>query len=203
MMPFDTSLSPGEEDEFQSWKATNAPNDSGEDYDFRGAFKAGLKPGPDGHWNDTYKKPNHPTFSDESIYSSLTGTKPGSWKGDTYIPFGGKMQTQDPVDTIRSGLQRLEMGQMDQFFDVDAHHQRLLTSGPFAEADARQAQWSPDKGLVQMKQVPQAPLAPLQGIGSHDGLTLAQRALKRADLEQQGQDSKNTKRPQAAGIEND
>lgn len=88
---FDTPLSPLEERLFRSWKERYAPNDSGEDYDLRGAFKAGLTPDPQtGHWPDTYKKPNHPTFSDRSIYSSLAGTKPGSWKGESYIPFGAR-----------------------------------------------------------------------------------------------------------------
>lgn len=86
--PFETQLSGVEEQTFQNWKAVHAPKDSGMDYDLRGAFKAGLKPGPDGHWPDTYKKPNHPTFSDESIYSSLAGTKPGRWVGDKFISFG-------------------------------------------------------------------------------------------------------------------
>jgi len=89
-MPFDTKLNPGEERKFQSWKSKHAPKDSGADYDLRGAYKSGLKPDVTGHWPDTYKKPNHETFSDESIYSSLTGTKPGRWTGankDVYTPF--------------------------------------------------------------------------------------------------------------------
>jgi hypothetical protein len=83
---FNTQLSPDEEQQFQAWKAQNAPKDSGADYDLRGAFKAGLQPGANGHWADTYKKPNHPTFSDQSQYAKLAPEKAGRWDGDTYIP---------------------------------------------------------------------------------------------------------------------
>lgn len=97
-MPFDTPLSPQDELAFRQWKQQVAPRDSGEDYDFRGAFKRGFQPSPtDGHWPDTFKKPNHPTFSDESVYSSLTGTKPGHWENNTnYIPFGVQKQQNMP-----------------------------------------------------------------------------------------------------------
>lgn len=84
---YGTQLSPDEEQQFSTWKAQNAPNDSGEDYDLRGAFKAGLSPDPaTGHWADTYKKPNHPTFSDQSMYAQDAPDKAGHWDGDTYIP---------------------------------------------------------------------------------------------------------------------
>ncbi len=87
--PFDTQLSPQEEAQFQTWKAKNAPGDSGEDYDLRGAFKAGLSPAANGHWSDQFKKPNEPTFSDESQYS--TPLHPGGhWNGDQYVPYGSQ-----------------------------------------------------------------------------------------------------------------
>jgi hypothetical protein len=84
---FNTQLSPEEEEKFLQWKAINAPHDSGEDYDLRGAYRAGLtKDIKSGHWPDTYKKPNHPTFSNQSIYSKYAPEKAGSWKGEQYIP---------------------------------------------------------------------------------------------------------------------
>lgn len=87
---WDTTLSPEEETRFQQWKARYAPNDTGEDYDLRGAFKEGLTPSPvNGHWPDTYKKPNHPTFSNESIYANQGN--PGHWEGDRYVPGGNKL----------------------------------------------------------------------------------------------------------------
>ncbi len=88
-MAYDTKLSKEDEEKFSSWKKTYAPKDSGEDYDLRGAYKSGLKPDKKtGHWPDTYKKPNHPTFSNQSIYAKDAPDKAGSWKGETYIPAG-------------------------------------------------------------------------------------------------------------------
>jgi len=86
---YDTQLTPEEENRFAVWKANYAPKDSGADYDLRGAFKAGLTPDPQtGHWPDTFKKPNHPTFSDQSIYASAAPEKAGHWEGDKYVPPG-------------------------------------------------------------------------------------------------------------------
>src|SRR5262245_34549188 len=73
---YDTPLTPDEETQFQTWKQKYAPRDSGADYDLRGAFKEGLTPDPvTGHWPDTYKKPNHPTFSVESKYAKQAPEK--------------------------------------------------------------------------------------------------------------------------------
>lgn len=87
---YETKLAPEEEKQFQTWKSRYAPKDSGYDYDLRGAFKAGLKPdAASGHWPDTYKKPNHPTFSNESIYAKDRPDLAGHWEGEKYIPHGG------------------------------------------------------------------------------------------------------------------
>lgn len=83
---YDTRLNSAEEGQFNAWKKSYAPNDSGADYDLRGAFKAGLKPDPqNGHWPDTFKKPNHPTFSVESQYAKMAPGKAGRWDGERYI----------------------------------------------------------------------------------------------------------------------
>lgn len=80
---YNTPLTAKEVIEFDKWKARYAPKDSGKDYDLRGAFKAGLKPDANGHWPDTFKKPNHPTFSRESVYADATA---GTWAGEKFIP---------------------------------------------------------------------------------------------------------------------
>lgn len=86
---YDTQLSPEQETAFQAWKQQYAPRDSGYDYDLRGAFLAGLQPSAEnGHWPDTYKKPNHPTFSNQSIYAQQRPDLAGYWDGDTYVPAG-------------------------------------------------------------------------------------------------------------------
>ena len=85
---YNTKLSPSDESKFQDWKAKNAPADTGTDYDLRGAYKGGAEQAENGHWPDTYKKPNHPTFSDESQYANTPVTKgmAGHWEGDTFVP---------------------------------------------------------------------------------------------------------------------
>lgn len=72
----------GQEDAFKAWKAKYAPNDDGSDYDLQGAFLAGVKPDADrGHFPDTFKKPNHPTFSDESQYNGAPDGNGGTYQG--------------------------------------------------------------------------------------------------------------------------
>lgn len=83
---YNTKLGPDEEKKFQTWKSRMAPNDSGADYDLRGAYKGSAAQAKNGHWPDTYKKPNHPTFSNQSRYAPDAPDKAGSWDGDTYIP---------------------------------------------------------------------------------------------------------------------
>lgn len=105
---FETQLSPQEETAYQAWKAKNAPQDSGGDYDLRGAFKAGVTPDPqNGHWPDTYKKPNHPTFSDQSQYAAQAPDRAGTWQGDTYVP------PQNLAQRLRSKFGDPDAGQVD------------------------------------------------------------------------------------------
>ncbi len=102
-MPYDTKLSPSDESKFQTWKSIYAPKDSGQDYDLRGAFKAGLSPNPEtGHWPDTFKKPNHPTFSNQSIYAKDAPDKAGTWQGDTYIPPTKPMAQDDILNAAQN-----------------------------------------------------------------------------------------------------
>ncbi len=82
---YNTVLTPDEEQRFLLWKQQYAPRDSGRDYDYRGAFKAGMRPDATGHWKDTFKKPSHPTFSTDSQYAPYG--KPGEWHGEVYTPY--------------------------------------------------------------------------------------------------------------------
>lgn len=127
---FDTPLDRLQERQFQDWRAQHVsagnihPMDLGQDYDMRGAFKAGVKPDNTKHWPDTYKKPNHPTFSNESIYSSLVGTTPGVWTGIHHDQYQG--------------------------FDVKAHQEQQLNSGPFLQAKQLAQHWL-DKATTTVK----------------------------------------------------
>jgi hypothetical protein len=63
-------------------------------YDFYSFYKSGDYKNPEfsmyKHFPDTYKRPTHPTFSNESIYS--TPENPGgSWKGEVFIPYVKKI----------------------------------------------------------------------------------------------------------------
>lgn len=86
---------------FQKWYSRNTlegqagiPYDDKQVYDYLSFYKNGeyknTEYGIDKHFPDTYKRPSHPTFSNESIYS--TPEKPGgSWggsDGETYNPKG-------------------------------------------------------------------------------------------------------------------
>jgi hypothetical protein len=63
---YNTQLTPEQEAAFL--KAYPNPKDW-YDYDMRGAWLAGAGQAGNGHYPDTYKKPNHPTFSTGSQYS--------------------------------------------------------------------------------------------------------------------------------------
>jgi hypothetical protein len=57
------------------------------DYDLIGAIQSGLgRDQETGHWVDTYKRPEHPTFSNESIYYR-PWMKAGYWDdNENYVP---------------------------------------------------------------------------------------------------------------------
>lgn len=117
--PYDTRLTDEEEKGFKDWKAKNAPNDSGKDYDLRGAYKADTQPDPDrGHMGDTFKKPNHPTFSDQSKYHDGNTYQGGHW---------GK--TDDGKDTFTPGDTNVKthglLGLID-YFDREEPNAHLL-----------------------------------------------------------------------------
>ncbi len=137
---YNTKLDPSEEAKFQVWKKKNMPSDSGMDYDQRGAFKAGAKAGKDGHWPDTWKKPNHPTFSNQSKYAiGADAELAGTWDGDTFIPpkrnmsleVGGRKRTnsqdeETPEETNTALKARsrasssAEDQRRDKFYDTEA-----------------------------------------------------------------------------------
>lgn len=76
---YNTKLSPADEAKFQAWIKTLPPRlQSTADYDMRGAWQADAQQAANGHLPDTWKKPNHPTFSDESQYHSAA-TPGGKW----------------------------------------------------------------------------------------------------------------------------
>ena len=91
---YNTQLSSVDEDKFLQWAASNNKMRDLEDYDLRGAWKAGALTG--GHGPDTYKKPNHPTFSNESMYSTPQ-TPGGEWQqsGDNWAFWASPQNMQN------------------------------------------------------------------------------------------------------------
>mgnify|MGYP006291813853 CR=1 FL=1 len=77
---YNTPLTAKETKEYQAWLQTLPEfQRSTRDYDLQGAFKAGLNPAENGHFPDTFKKPNHPTFSNQSKYHGVEGYMGGNW----------------------------------------------------------------------------------------------------------------------------
>jgi len=83
---YNTNLSPAEEAAYQTWAKKNRREKDTFDYDMRGAWKARIEASDNGHFPDTYKKPNHPTFSNESQYHGVDGEQGGSWNGEVFTP---------------------------------------------------------------------------------------------------------------------
>lgn len=114
MAKYETKLSKEEQKEFDAWiveaknNGTIHPDDDGRDYDFKGFWKDMIKNSDNGeeynantHFPDTYKKPNHETFSIESKYATGAMKKyAGSWDGDTYIPPKKKYKDRDAADVL-------------------------------------------------------------------------------------------------------
>ena len=85
-MFFNTVLTPDQEKIYQQWVNSLPINLRGDyDYDLRGAWLNGDKPDQYHHMPDTWKKPWHPTFSNESVYST-PGAEGGRWDGEEFHP---------------------------------------------------------------------------------------------------------------------
>lgn len=116
---FNTVLSPDEEEKYQAWATENHREKDVYDYDLRGAWKelqsGTMSADERGHLGDKYKKPNHPTFSDQSIYSGQDGVTGGVWSRnaegkDVYTP--GRKLSSVEADRLRRYFLRNEPGVM-------------------------------------------------------------------------------------------
>lgn len=105
---FNTVLSPEDEEKYQAWATENHRERDVYDYDLRGAWKelqsGTMSEDERGHLGDKYKKPNHMTFSNQSIYSGADGVTGGVWsrnaKGqDVYTP--GRKLSSAEADRLR------------------------------------------------------------------------------------------------------
>ena len=110
---FNTSLSPEEEEAYNRWlldvlrtQGRDLSQDHA-DYDLRGYWKENPGILGAGHGPDTYKKPNHPTFSNESIYHNTPNQFGGNWIGGAWgkDPWGGDTfsPSKEMVNTTHKG----------------------------------------------------------------------------------------------------
>mgnify|MGYP000039047187 FL=1 len=91
---YNTQLTPDEESAYQAWAKGQGREKDVFNYDLRGAWKelqsGTMSEDERGHLGDKYKKPNHPTFSTESIYNGKDGYQGGIWNrngnADVYTP---------------------------------------------------------------------------------------------------------------------
>lgn len=109
---FNTQLTPDQEQQFRSWASANGRLSDSYDYDMRGAWLNGASRGANGHFPDTYKKPNHPTFSTESKYSGVGGNVGGAWTQSgqnawMFTPSPTNLQHTDPSD-LKAYFNRVE-----------------------------------------------------------------------------------------------
>lgn len=84
---FNTYLPPEQESFFDAWLAVESARQGRDvrkdlqDYDLKGMWLAGDSFGGDnGHGTDMHKKPNHPTFSNQSKFSGVGGMEGGAWR---------------------------------------------------------------------------------------------------------------------------
>lgn len=95
---YNTKLTPSQEKKFQAWSEQNPRLGNTYDYDARGFWKDGSGPSDNGHGGDEWKKPNHPTFSDESKYHGVDGYRGGQWLTDSNGNYAGFTPSQTNLD---------------------------------------------------------------------------------------------------------
>lgn len=82
---YNTPIPSARQGEFNDWlvkqkaKTGRDPLHDRYDYDVNGFFLSGQGTDERGHATDQFKKPNHPTFSNESIYHGKDGNYGGRW----------------------------------------------------------------------------------------------------------------------------
>ena len=114
---YNTRLSPEDEMKFQAWVSAVSQKEGRDrsrdlyDYDLRGFWKSGAAFAKNGHGSDKWKKPNHPTFSDQSIYNGEDGFKGGKWGKkngkDTFMPADTSLW---PIDKLQEYMKRADPG---------------------------------------------------------------------------------------------
>lgn len=130
---------------FQNWYSKNTlegkkgiPYNDKLDYDYYSFYKNNGNGDIKNHFPDTYKRPNHETFSNESIYS-IPENKGGHWDEKDFIKkLGGQMKKPNNkgFDSLPNNVQEFILAHMQQ------GGQPVMQSGSFnklSPTDIRQA----------------------------------------------------------------
>lgn len=114
---YNTPLTPAQEAAFQKWAKANPRLGNTYDYDARGFWLHGAKAAANGHGDDEWKKPNHPTFSTGSDYSGPY-TPGGVW---TQMPDGTYQFAATPQN-----LRYQDAGDLQNYFAHVEKGNRLI-----------------------------------------------------------------------------
>ena len=103
---YNTPLTDKEQVEFNNWAIEKAavtgrdPRNDMYDYDVQGFWRSGAykNTDPRGHGPDTFKKPNHTTFSNESIYHGKDGYEGGTWGDNSFTPSLTNLKWRTPTE---------------------------------------------------------------------------------------------------------
>lgn len=104
---YNTKLSKDDEAKFQEWASANNRAGDLTNYDMRGWWQQNGTQAANGHFTDEFKKPNHPTFSDESIYHGVDGNKGGTW---------GKNGEKDTFTPSKTNMANMSAQEMQSYF---------------------------------------------------------------------------------------
>ena len=114
---YNTPIPPDKQAAFNQWvtqqkqKTGRDPLGDRYDYDVNGFWLSGGGQDARGHGSDQFKKPNHPTFSDESQYHGVDGNYGGKWissnGSDFYEPSATNINFHG-VDNLKEYFQKVE-----------------------------------------------------------------------------------------------
>lgn len=108
---YNTPIPADKQQDFEKWKFQQSLAQKRDitkdavDYDIQGAAMVVQQPGSNGHGSDQFKKPNHPTFSDQSQYSGQDGYQGGHWaegpRGVQFTPSETNRVMWSPEQRVR------------------------------------------------------------------------------------------------------
>ena len=123
---FNTPLTTQEERAFRKWAGPRVKDLY--DYDLRGFWKSGAAFDERGHGADRFKKPNHPTFSDQSMYHEA-GAEGGNW--------GVTDQGQTMFTPSVHNLTNMPLPEMKRYFNA-VEPEALINISPEAIQDTNE-----------------------------------------------------------------